>query len=83
MTHVDGNALAGAFSIAFGRDMTTATSVCAECGDQHPLATTHVYLRCPGMVVRCPNCTAVEVIFTDRGGHLDLYVRSVATLHLV
>jgi predicted RNA-binding Zn-ribbon protein involved in translation (DUF1610 family) len=83
MNHVDGNALAGALSLVFGRDMTTAESVCSECGDRHPIATTHVYLRCPGMVMRCPNCGAAEVVLTEIRGHIDLHVRSVATIHLV
>lgn len=82
MSHVDGNALAGALSIVFGRDVTSSETVCAECGDRHPMAATHVYLRCPGMVMRCPACGAVEIVVTEIRGHLDLHVRSVAAIHL-
>lgn len=82
MYHVDGNALAGALSLAFGRDMTIAEAVCAECGSHHALAQAHVYLRCPGMVMRCPSCTAVEVVLTDFGGHVSVYLRSVASIHM-
>lgn len=83
MSHVDGNALAGALSLVFGRDMTAAESVCAECGDRHALATTLVYLRCPGMVMRCPNCSAAEVVLTEIRGSLSLHLRSVASFHLL
>ena len=80
MSYVDGNALAGALSLAFGRDMTTAVTVCGQCGDQHAIAATHVYLRCPGMVIRCPNCSAVEIVLNDRSGHISVHIRSIATL---
>ena len=82
MGYVDGNALAGALSLAFGRDMTTAETVCADCGDRHIVASTRVYLRSPGMVMRCPNCSAVELILTDIRGQLQIHLRSVASLHL-
>lgn len=54
MTHVDGNALAGALSIAFGTDVTAAERVCGGCGRRHAFAEAHVYLRCLEMVMRCP-----------------------------
>lgn len=82
MSHVDGNAVAGALALVFGRDVTAAETVCSECGNRHPVATTHVYLRCPGMVIRCPNCGATEMIVTEIRGRLGLHVRSVATIHM-
>ena len=82
MTHVDGNALAGVMSLALGRDMTVAELVCSECGNRHPMATTVVYLRCPGMVMRCPNCDAAEVVVTEIRGRLDLHLRSLAAIHI-
>lgn len=82
MTHVDGNALAGALSLVFGRDVTASETVCSECGNRHAMATTRVYLRCPGMVMRCPNCGAAEIILTEIHGHLDLHLRSVAAIHI-
>jgi predicted RNA-binding Zn-ribbon protein involved in translation (DUF1610 family) len=82
MTYVDGNALAGALSIAFGADVTAAEGVCGSCGSQHAFAETHVYLRCPGMVMRCPSCSAVEIVLVDRGGTMHLNVRSLASISL-
>lgn len=82
MSHVDGNAVAGALSLVFGRDVTAAETVCSECGNRHPVAATHVYLRCPGMVIRCPNCGAAEMVLTEIRGRIDLHVRSLAAIHL-
>ncbi len=82
MSYVDGNALAGALALVFGREVTSAETVCSECGNRHPIATTHVYLRCPGMVVRCPNCGAAEMVLTEIRGHLDLHLRSVSAIHM-
>ena len=55
-THVDGNAAAGAFADVLGFDVTTATLTCAGCGRVGAFAESHVYLRAPGIVVRCPRC---------------------------
>lgn len=80
--HVDGNAVAGAMSLVLGREATTITLECAECGDRHRVAETRVYLRCPGMVVRCPACSACEVLLIDRPRRLQLTLMSVRTLQL-
>lgn len=82
MTYVDGNALAGALSIAFGTDVTAAEGVCGRCGRRHRFAEAHVYLQCPGMVMRCPACTATELVLTEIRGHLQLNVRSLAAITL-
>jgi ribosomal protein S27E len=58
-THVDGNAVAGAFQEALGFDVTTAALTCAGCGRVRAFAETHVYRRAPGIVVRCPGCDHV------------------------
>lgn len=65
MTHVDGNAVIGALSIALGADMAEASAVCGHCGLQHAIAECHVYLRCPGIVIRCPQCTSVEIVLVE------------------
>jgi hypothetical protein len=82
MNHVDGNALAGALAIAFGRDMTNAVGVCDSCGDRHALAQTHVYLRCPGMVMRCPKCANVEVVLVEIEHHMKVTLRGLSTIDL-
>ena len=82
MSYVDGNAMAGALALAFGREMTDAAGVCDQCGDRHRLAETHVYLRCPGMVMRCPNCANTEIVIVEIDHHLKLTVRGLATITL-
>lgn len=82
MSYVDGNALAGALALAFGRDMTLAEGVCGDCGDIHRLAETHVYLRCPGMVMRCPKCSNVEIVLVDIKHHLKLTVTGLSAITL-
>ena len=58
-TYVDGNAAAGAFTAVLGFDVTSAALTCARCHGVSHFAETHVYLRAPGTVVRCPHCGAV------------------------
>lgn len=80
--HVDGNAVAGALSLVLGREATTIVLECAECGDRHRVAEIRVYLRCPGMVMRCPACSACEALLVDRPHRLQLTLMSIRTLHL-
>jgi hypothetical protein len=60
--HVDGNAMGGALTDLFGREMTDAMSCCADCGAVNPLGALLVYDRAPGTVARCPGCGAVELV---------------------
>ncbi len=81
-SYVDGNALGGALSLAFGTDMTAAAGTCGHCGLEHPLAESRVYLRCPGMVMRCPGCSHVEIVMVEIDNHINLTVRGLATITL-
>ncbi len=81
-SYVDGNAVGGALSLAFGTDMTTAVGVCGSCGHKHSLAQTRVYLRCPGMVMRCPACSSVEIVMVEIDHHITLTVRGLASITL-
>jgi hypothetical protein len=65
MTHVDGNAVVGALSVALGVDAAGATVECAGCGHDHLVEQAHVYLRCPGIVARCPSCGNAEVVLVE------------------
>ena len=56
---LDGNAAAGVMSEMFAHDMTTAMITCAACGADNVLAAAQLYMHAPGMVLRCPSCTAV------------------------
>jgi ribosomal protein S27E len=66
-THVDGNAVAGAFADLLGFDVTTAMLSCAKCGRIGAFAESHVYHRAPGIVVRCPGCGDVLVRLVHTG----------------
>jgi hypothetical protein len=76
----DGNAIAGLLQEVFGADLTTAIGTCANCGNEGPLAETEVYMRGPGIVVRCRAChntlmvlvTVRSTTCVDRRGLLDL-----------
>jgi hypothetical protein len=74
VTHLDGNAIAGALSEIFAVDMTTARSHCRSCGDVAPLATAMVFLKPNTYIVRCHACE--DVLFTmqlrSSGNRLDL-----------
>jgi hypothetical protein len=64
--HVDGNAVAGAFGEVLGFDVSTAALTCAGCSRAAVFAEAHVYMRGPGIVVRCPSCQAVLVRLVRR-----------------
>ncbi len=66
--YLDGNAIAGLLYDVFGVEMTTATGVCAACGAQGPVAEVQVYLRAPGVVVRCRHCQALLMCVVDVRG---------------
>lgn len=74
--HLDGNALAGALE-QFVADLTSADCMCAGCGSSAPLATALLYAQAPGMVLRCPSCTAVLMVLTDQGGRQVLTVDGI------
>ncbi len=82
MTHVDGNAVIGALSIALGVDMGDAGAVCDNCGLRHAIAECHVYLRCPGIVMRCPHCAAVEIVLVEIAHRFQVTMNGVAALNL-
>ena len=77
---LDGNATAGTLSAVFGADMTLVVSTCGGCGARRPLAETAVYMRAPGVVVRCRSCDSVLVLVVERGGRYCVDLRGVAEL---
>jgi hypothetical protein len=72
--HVDGNALGGVLGDLFAADLTLATTTCAGCRTEAPLATIHVYLDAPGAVARCPGCDTVllRLVRNETRAWLDL-----------
>ena len=70
---VDGSAVAGLLATAFGRDISGTEERCAHCGTVSVIATMRVYLRGPGVVIRCPACTDVmmRIVETPSGLRID------------
>ena len=77
---LDGNAIAGLLREVFGAEMTTAAGTCATCGMTGPVAETMVYLRGPGVVVRCRACTSVLMVITTIRGRNCVDLRGLAAL---
>jgi hypothetical protein len=77
---LDGNAIAGTMTEIFGADMTTITAACAFCGGTGVLAETVVYLRAPGVVVRCRNCEGVLMVLVERRGTYCVDLQGIASL---
>ena len=69
MVALDGNAIGGLLLEVFGTDMTDAEATCAACGATGPVAETVVYLRGPGTVVRCRNCSGTLMVISQIRGH--------------
>lgn len=65
MTHVDGNALAGAFAAILGVEITAAIGRCRGCGSSFNLARTHAFLTDMGAVMRCGECQAVLAVIVE------------------
>lgn len=71
---VDANAIAGLLATVFGREVTGMEERCVHCGTVSVVGTLRVYLRGPGIVVRCPACADVvlRVVETPVGVRVDL-----------
>ena len=57
MDALDGNAIGGLLHEIFGAEMTDAAGTCASCGATRLVAEGVVYLRAPGTIMRCRNCS--------------------------
>jgi hypothetical protein len=77
---LDGNAIAGTLETIFGHDMTVAVATCAGCGARGPLAESAVYLRAPGIVVRCRHCDTVLAVMVERGAVYCVDLRGLSAL---
>jgi hypothetical protein len=68
MEALDGNAIAGDLFAAFGREMTTESGSCTNCGATSQVAELRVYTRAPGSVARCPHCDCVVMVLVEIRG---------------
>jgi hypothetical protein len=71
---LDGNAAAGAFSVALGVDASMIDIVCAGCGYQAPFAEERAYVEGPGTTLCCRRCASVigRLATTPAGTWLSL-----------
>jgi hypothetical protein len=71
---VDANAIAGLLMTVFEREVTMLEERCVHCGTVSVVGTLRVYLRGPGVVVRCPACAEVvlRIVETPTGRRVDL-----------
>jgi Family of unknown function (DUF6510) len=76
----DGNAIAGQLYEVFGTEMTAATAVCGNCGASGRVAELAVYLRAPGVVGRCRQCSAALIVLVAVGKTTCVDLRGVASL---
>jgi len=65
MTHVDGNALAGAFATTLGVEITATIGRCRGCGNSFNLARAHAFITAMGAVMRCSDCQAVLAVIVQ------------------
>ena len=56
---LDGNAVGGLLAGLFGGEMTATPGRCAHCGTVNEVGAMHVYMRGPGVGLRCPACGGV------------------------
>jgi len=75
--HLDGNAAAGELNRIFAFDITATEGQCGNCGAKRRFAEAHVYMKCPGIVARCPNCGHVLLRLVNAGGRLLLELRGM------
>jgi hypothetical protein len=83
MDALDGNAIAGTLVAVFGREMTTATGICASCGTRIVVGELGVYLRTPGTVVRCRRCDNVVMVLVEARGVTCVDLRGLAAFQPV
>ena len=71
---VDANAIAGLLMSVFEREVTMLEERCVHCGTTSVVGTLRVYMRGPGVVVRCPACADVvlRIVETPSGIRVDL-----------
>jgi hypothetical protein len=64
---VDGNAMAGILGEMFVQEMTSVRIACGGCGKAEPFGAEHVYMRAPGIVMRCCHCDSVLLVVAHTG----------------
>jgi Family of unknown function (DUF6510) len=79
---LDGNAVAGMLGEMLSVEATTVLVRCGSCGAEDALATAHAYVHCPGVVLRCPACSAVLMRFAHIRGRLMADLQGVGRMRI-
>ena len=80
---VDANAVGGLLASLFGFDLTAMPGQCASCGTVSMVGTMRVYMRGPGVVVRCPACADVVMRIVETPSATLLDATGVRSLRIV
>jgi len=81
-TPLDGNATAGALAEMFAFNVTMAVTTCAHCHDRRPMAEMRAYVRAPGIVLRCPSCSGVQLRLVQSTERTWLDLRGIEVLQI-
>ena len=79
---LDGNAVGGLLHDVFGAEVTAVPCTCGSCGARGEIARLVVYVDCPGVVVRCPECTQVLITIVRVHEHACVDLSGVSRLEL-
>jgi hypothetical protein len=79
---LDGNAIGGLLREIFAMEMTLAETTCASCGAVNAIGRVDVYVRAPGVVVRCPGCEQVLMRVVQGQGRYWLDLRGTRCLEI-
>jgi hypothetical protein len=79
---LDGNAMGGLLLDVFGIELTAAVGTCAACGARGEVARMVVYVRCPGVVARCPGCGAVLLRIVEARDRRFVDLHGLRTLEI-
>ncbi len=79
---LDGNAAAGLFQEIFGLEMTTTPAECASCGNTAELGALLLFMRGPGLVLRCPECKQVVLRIVQTPDSYFIDARGAAYIRL-
>ena len=77
---VDGSGVGGLLASVFGAEMTATPGECAHCHTVSMVATMRVYMRGPGIVLRCPACAEVVLRIVETPTQTIVDVSGVRTL---
>ncbi len=79
---VDGNAVGGLLASVFAAEMTAVPGECAHCHTVSVVGSMRVYMRGPGVVLRCPACAEVVLRIVETPSATLVDVSGVTRLRI-